>query len=126
MRARSRLSGKPPRARGAVLLGVLVIMLTISMIGATLASFFFSVTTVAEAELSRAQALYLAEAGLAYAVAQIRLTGQLGGAAQVQTPPTRLGDGEYEVLHDASEGLITSIGTVRGVRRTVQVKYQPF
>jgi len=111
---------------GAVLLAALIILLTISLIGATLASFFFSVTTVAEVELARAQALYLAEAGIAKAIHQIQQAGGLGGEAQQQIRAVLLGDGEYDITHDLVAGLITATGKVRGVRRTIQVKYYPF
>ena len=107
-------------------MSVLLILLTISLIGATLASLFFSVTTVAEVELARAQALYLAEAGVAQAIHQLRQEGLLGGEAMQQLPPTPLGEGEYEVTNDLTAGLITATGRVRGIRRAVQVKYQPF
>ena len=111
--------------KGVVLLGALIILLTISLIGATLASFFFSVNTVAEVELSRAQALYLAEAGIADAVYQLRQGGS-GGDVEQHIAVKMLGDGDYEVSHDAAAGLITSTGRVRGVRRTLQVKYLSF
>ena len=114
------------RPTGAVLFAVLLILLTISLIGATLASFFFSVTTVAEVDLARAQALYLAEAGIAKAIHQVQQAGSLGGEAQQQIRAVPLGDGEYDTAHDLVAGLITSTGKVRGVRRTIQVKYYPF
>lgn len=112
--------------RGAILIGVLIILLTISLIGATLSSFFLSVTTVAEVVLAKAQALYLAEAGVAKVIAQIRQAGALGGEAQVELPPVPLGAGTYEASLDVDAGLITAVGVVRGVRRTIQVKYYPF
>ena len=111
-------------SEGVILLGGLIMLLTVSLIGATLASFFLSVTTLAEVELTRAQALYVAEAGVAQALHQIRQAGALGGEAEPKIPTTPLGPGSYEVVHEI--GLITSTGTVRGVRRTIQVKYQPF
>ena len=112
--------------RGAILLGALIILLTISLIGATLSSLFLAVTTVAEVDVARAQALYLAEAGVAQAVYQLRVAGVLGGEVQQKIPPTPLGMGVYEVNHDVENSLITSTGKVRGVRRTVQIKYIPF
>ena len=115
----------PPSTRGVVLLGALIILLTISLIGATLASFFFSVNTVAEVELSRAQALYLAEAGISDAIYQLRQGGMSGDTEQ-HAAAKALGEGDYEVEHDAAAGLITSTGRVRGVRRIIQVKYLPF
>ena len=123
MKARRRRSGE---SAGAILIGVIIILLTISLIGATLASFYLSVSTLAEVELTRAQALYLAEAGIAQAIVRLRHAGLLGGQAEQQISPTPLGEGAYEVFHDLTTGLITSTGKVRGVRRTVQIKYVPF
>lgn len=123
------MKGKPPqpgRSRGAILVAAIIVLLTISLIGATLASFFLSISTTAEIELSRAQALYLAEAGIAQTIQQLRSAGLTGGAVPQELPPTPLGDGIYEVVHDPVTGLITSTGMVREVRRTVQVKYYPF
>lgn len=124
MRVRSPRTGESPR--GVILLGALIILLTISLIGATLASFFLSVTTVADIDLARAQALYLAEAGVAQEIFQLRLAGQMGGQAPSELAATPLGEGQYRVRNDVVTGLITSTGTVRGFRRTIQVKYIPF
>ena len=121
MRVRSRRSGE-----GAILLGTILILLTISLLGAASVSFFLSVTTVTEVELYRAQALYLAEAGIAQAIHQLRRSSRMGGEAPQKSSPTPLGEGEYEVVHDLSAGLITSTGRVHGVRRTIQVKYLSF
>lgn len=114
------------RERGAILMGVLIVMLTVSLIGATLASFFLSVTIVAETELIRAQALYLAEAGVSHTLYELYTAGRMGGEAQTKTEPIPLGEGTFQVRHDVTSGLITSTGKVRGVRRTIQVKYLPF
>lgn len=118
-----------PSSSGAALIGVLAILLTISLIGATLASFFLSVTTVAEAERDRAQALYLGEAGIHQTIFELR-QGGAGGIRDLssqETPATRtLGDGEYEVTQDVVTGLITSTGSVHGVKRTIQIKYYAF
>ncbi len=112
--------------RGAILLGALIMLFTISLLGATLAALFTSASLVAEVELSRTQALYLAEAGVAQAIHQVRAAGLSGKTALKEIPLTALGDGAYEAFHDSSSGLITSTGTANGVRRTIQVKYQLF
>lgn len=115
----------PRNAGGAILLSVLIILLTISLIGATLASFFLSVTTLANLELAQVQALYLAEAGVARALHELHQAALMGGE-----PPlllrVPLGEGEYEVAQNPSKGLITSTGWSQGVRRTIQVRYTPF
>lgn len=115
----------PRNAEGVILLIVLIMLLTISLIGATLASFFLSVTTIANLELAQAQALYLAEAGVARALHELHQAALMGGE-----PPlllrVSLGEGEYEIAQDPASGLITSTGWSQGVRRTVQVRYTPF
>lgn len=114
------------KSRGAILISVLILLLTISLLGATLSSFFLSVTTSAEIQLARAQALYLAEAGVAQTIHQIYQASQMGGAIPSEIPRTSLGEGDYEVSVDMNGGLVTSTGRSRGIRRTVQVKYYPF
>ena len=126
MRARNRPIGRIASASGAVLLGTMLMLLTISLIGATLASFFLSVTTGAEVELYRAQALYLAEAGMAQAVDQIHRVSLMGGELPQQIGPLPLGEGEYQVIQDPAFGTITSIGRAHGVRRTIQMRYYTF
>ena len=114
------------KTRGVILISVLILLLTVSLIGATLASFFLSVTISAELQLARAQALYLAEAGVAQTIRQHRQASLMGGEAQQAIPSTSLGEGEYKVAVDLASGLVTSTGKAHGVQRTVQVKYYPF
>ena len=121
MRAKNPLSGNP--SRGVILLGTLILLLTIGFIGATLAASFASLTSLAEVELAKTQALYLAEAGVAQAFQQLHQAGLSGGEAPQRIGPVRLDEGQYEVIHDVSSRLITVTGSVRGVRRTLQVKY---
>lgn len=119
-------ANKARRQRGAILIGVLIILLAISLIGATLASFFLSVTIVAELELQRAQAFYLAEAGIAQAFHELYLSSEMGAGAQAHSKQVQMSVGTFEFDHDANTGLITSTGRVGDIRRTIQVKYLPF
>ncbi len=120
------LARKAKGAPGAILLGALIMLFTISLLGATLAALFTSVSLVAEIELSRTQSLYLAEAGVARAIYEVRLAGLSGKDALQEIPATALGTGEYEATHDPSSGLITATGNANGIRRTIQVKYHLF
>ena len=61
---------------GVILLSVLIILLTISLIGASLMSFFFSVDVTAQYSVESAKAFYLAEAGIAHAVVEGGAVGQ--------------------------------------------------
>lgn len=116
--------------KGAVLLIVLIVVLTISLLGATLISLFFNVLSSSQTELDRARALYLAEAGIAKAISVLKnQASSLEVAGRNQDaiiPPTRLGEGEFEVYNDPSQSTIISVGKCHGVKRTIQVKYNAF
>lgn len=121
------MKGRRPRSgkkRGAILIGVLIILLTITLMGSTLAAFFTSVTTIADVELSRAQALYLAEAGISRALYELHQASLVGGAAPSSYKNVPLGQGTYTVNHDLLSGVITSTGEANGVQRTVQIRYR--
>lgn len=117
--------------RGAILLIVLIVILTISLLGTSLIALFYNVLISSRTELDRARALYLAEAGIAKAISMFK--GQAGatGIAQAGTrqqivAPQQLGEGSFEVFNDFSQSTIVSIGISHGVRRTIQVKYNAF
>lgn len=124
--------------RGAILLIVLIIVLTISLLGATLMALFFNVLTLSQVELDRARALYLAEAGIAKAIGILK--SQAGSQIESMALPnpssgqrsdrmiavTKLEEGSFEVYNDFSQSTIISIGTSNGVKRTIQMRYNAF
>lgn len=125
--------------RGAILLIVLIVILTISLLGATLIALFFNVITSSRIELDRMRALYLAEAGIAQATSGLKGAASAEAAAaegerQVQREKdveagagrAALGGGFFEVETDMSHSTITSVGISNGVRRTIQVKFNAF
>ncbi len=114
--------------RGAILLMVLIVMLTVSLLGATLIALFHNVMSMNQIELYRTQALYLAEAGIAKVVQMLR--SQAGSVPQNTTGrilgPVSLGDGSFEVYGDFVEATLVSVGTSHGVSRSIQLKYNAF
>ncbi len=113
--------------RGAILLIVLIVILTISLLGAGLTAIFFNVLTAGQVELDRTRALYLAEAGIAQAVNMLKTQATSGVKESEQIiPPTSLGTGTFEVYNDFSQSTIVSIGTSNRVRRTIQLRYAAF
>lgn len=114
--------------RGAILLIVLIVILTISLIGASLMALFFNVLTSSQIELDRASALYLAEAGIAKATGILK--NQASEIPQTDSKqmisPTTLGTGTFEVYNDFSQSTIVSTGTSHGVKRTIQIKYNAY
>ncbi len=113
--------------RGAILLIVLIVILTISLLGASMTALFFNVLTAGQVELDRTRSLYLAEAGIAQAVNMLKMQAA-GGAKTIEQiiPPTALGGGTFEVYNDFSQSTIVSIGTSNRIRRTIQLKYAAF
>lgn len=123
---RCRRSGE----KGAILLIVLIVILTISLLGTSLIALFYNVLVSSRTELDRARALYLAEAGIAKAISMFKSqtgTGISQGTTQQQiVAPTHLGEGSFEVYNDFSQSTIVSIGISQGTKRTIQVKYNAF
>ena len=111
--------------KGVVLLSVVIILLTIALIGASLVASFSSVNISARNITDQAKALYLAEAGIAHAVHNLRAEAGVGGIVDETIGAVTLGEGTYQVLLDFAQSLITSTGEVRGVRRTLQFQYKP-
>lgn len=113
---------------GAILLIVLIMMVTVSLLGATLVSLYFNVLSSGQIELYRAQALYLAEAGLAQAVSALK--SQAGSASSSELKKiisaTPLGEGTYEAYNDLSQSTIVAMGQSHDVKRSVQLKYGAF
>ena len=58
--------------RGVVLISVVVIILTMALIGASLIAFYTSVNLTARQATDDSKAFYLAEAGISYAIHQMR------------------------------------------------------
>lgn len=109
--------------KGVVLLSALIILLTISIIGASLVSFFSSVELSARNVADEAKALYLAEAGISHAIYLLRTQAGQTQAAGESIGPIRLGEGSFIVNIDPPQSMITSKGSVNGAEKTVQLQY---
>lgn len=109
--------------KSVVLISVIIVFLTIALIGATLVAFFSSVDMSSRNFLDETKALYLAEAGIAYAIHLLRY--QAGSHEELAKPkgPFQLGDGTYMVEINHYQSLITSIGEVNGTKKTIQLQY---
>ncbi len=112
--------------KGAVLFGVLIVVLTISLIGASLAVFLFSLHLSSQYEVNQAKVLYLAEAGINHAIHQLQSQAIIVTKEAYFITPTTLGDGTYEVKLDFAESIITAIGKIGGSKRKIQLKYNSF
>jgi len=108
---------------GVVLLNVVIILLTIALIGASLAAFFSLVNIAARETVNEAKAFYLAEAGIAHAVGMLRNRTVIAEVENERIGPISLGDGTYEIEIDLMQSLIISTGRVASTRKTLQLQY---
>jgi len=114
------------KRRGAILFGVLIVVLTISLIGASMIALLSSLALSNQHEVNRAKALYLAEAGISHAIYMLKSQAVIIADQEYFIPSTLFGDGTYDVKLDYDQSLIISTGRAGGVKRTIQLKYNPF
>ena len=115
--------------KGVALITVMVVMLTMALIGAALAELSSSVNYSVDSILDDTKARYLAEAGIAHALHELRSGANLSDAVdKVTGEPVffPLGDGGYTVVFDASQSLITCTGIVNETKKTLQLQYNVF
>ena len=115
--------------RGVALITVVIVMLTMALIGAALAELSSAVSYSVEGILDETKARYLAEAGIAHALHELRNGSDLEDTVDKNTGDLvyfPLGDGGYTVIYNSSESLITCTGIVNQTKKTLQLQYNVF
>ncbi len=116
--------------RGVALITVIIIMLTMALIGASLAELSSAVSDSIGTILDQTKARYLAEAGIAHALHELRLGADLAveSVDPVSGEPIYypLGEGGYSVVYDAEGSMITCTGIVHETKKTLQLQYNVF
>jgi len=120
MRIRNPASG---RNKGSILFTVILVLVFLAVLGMNLISFLFSRMTVSILELDRLKSLYLAEAGIAKSIGELKSDIDYDGGGLGNIPKTKLGDGEFWARHNFQTSTITGIGEVNKVKRVIQIKY---
>ena len=108
---------------------VVIVMLTMALIGTALAELASSVNFSVEEILEETKARYLAEAGIAHALHELRNNQDLSDTvnpANGEPVYFPLGDGGYTVVYSAAESLITCTGIVNQTKKTLQLQYNVF
>ena len=114
--------------RGIALITVIIVMLTMALIGASLAELSSAVNFSVDTILDDTKARYLAEAGIAHALHELRGGGDLSNTVDAEGNSVffPLGEGAYSVLFEPSESLITCTGIVNETKKTLQLQYNVF
>lgn len=109
--------------RGSVLMVTIIVLLFLSVLGMNLIVYLLSRATAATLELDRLKALYLAEAGIAKSVNELRLDKDFEHNGLGNVLKVKLGDGSYKAVHNFRLSTITGIGESNGVIRKIQIQY---
>ena len=110
--------------KGVALITILILLLFLAALGAALIGMVYSRLSAVTLEIDRLQALYLAEAGTAQGLYEIKTGLDIFGGGLGSIPVTVLGPGAYQVTQDPKTSTLTAIGVVRDVRRVNVVKYE--
>ncbi len=115
-------------SKGVSLITVIIIMLTMALIGASLAELSSSVNFSVQNILDETKARYLAEAGIAHALHELRAGGDLSGTVDENENAIffPLGEGGYTVVYNPNESSITCTGIVNETKKTLQLQYNVF
>lgn len=109
--------------KGVVLITTIVVLVFLTVLGMSLIAFLFSRMSYSGMQLDRLKAFYLAEAGIAKALWELRQNQDPDGNGNGNVAKTSLGDGFFRTRHDFQSSTLMSIGEVNKVRRAVQLKY---
>ena len=115
--------------RGVALITVIIIMLTMALIGASLAELSSAVSFSVDTILDETKARYLAEAGIAHALHELRNGSDLSDTVDKTTGEPvyfPLGEGGYSVVFNPTESLITCTGISHETKKTIQFQYNVF
>lgn len=119
MRTRNPANGE----RGSILFTVILVLVFLAVLGLSLMSFLASRMMVSLLELDRLKALYLAEAGIAKSIGELKADIDYDGDGLGNIIKTKLADGSFQARHNFQTSTITGIGEVNKVKRVIQIKY---
>lgn len=122
MWGRSPASGK----KGTILLTVIVVLVFLTTLGMALLGMLFSRATLSMLAIDRLKAFYLAEAGIAKAIHELKTDIDYDGNGVGNILPTQLGGGSFSAGHNFQTSTIMAVGEVNKIKRTLQIKYSVF
>ncbi|HDZ76922.1 MAG TPA: hypothetical protein ENH41_02415 [Candidatus Omnitrophica bacterium] len=108
--------------RGATLLLAIIVLSSLALIGMSLVSLTLSRITSIDLEVDRVKALYLAEAGIARSLYELKKGIDVDNDGMGIISPTKFADGEFSVTYNSALFTFTATGKVNGVERSIQLK----
>ncbi|OGW79419.1 MAG: hypothetical protein A3G33_03520 [Omnitrophica bacterium RIFCSPLOWO2_12_FULL_44_17] len=123
MKDKIRQNGKSSET-GSILIVVLIILATLAIYGGVLVSAVYERSIHVTLEEDRLQALYLADAGLAAGINEVKSMRDRDGDGFGSIPKRKLGKGIYFAIHDPNTLSITGIGEVNDIQRRIRIFYE--
>ena len=111
---------------GTILLTVIVVLIFLAVMGMSLLGLLFSRASLSLLAIDRLKAFYLAEAGIAKSVYELKNDIDFDGNGIGNIAPTKLGEGIFSAQHDFQTFTITAKGEVNKIKRIIQIKYTVF
>ena len=95
----------------------------LSVIGMSLITFSLSRSTYSQMQLDRLKAFYLAEAGIAKAIWELRHDTDIDGNGTGNISKTALADGFFQTRHNFQNSTLTATGEFNEIERVIQLQY---
>ena len=108
--------------RGATLLLAIIIISSLTLFGMSLVNLTISRVSSVDLEIEKVRALYIAEAGIAKSLNELKRGIDPDGDGIGVIKPTQFAGGSLEVTYNSAMFTFTSIGRVNKTERAVQLK----
>ncbi|MDP1854027.1 MAG: hypothetical protein Q8L26_07515 [Candidatus Omnitrophota bacterium] len=108
--------------RGAVLLLTIIIISSLTLFGMSLVNLTLSRISSVDLEIEKVKALYLAEAGIAESLYELKKGIDPGQDGIGVIKSAKFGDGTFEVTYNPAMFTFTAVGRVNKTERAVQLK----
>lgn len=107
---------------GATLLLTIIVISALTLFGMSLVTLTISRVSSVDLDLEKAKALYLAEAGIAKSLWELKKGIDPGGDGVGIINPTKFSEGTFEVTYNPAMFTFTAIGKLNQTERSVQLK----
>ncbi len=108
--------------RGATLLLAIIIISSLTLFGMSLVNLTISRVGSVDLEIEKVRALYIAEAGIAKSLNELKKGIDPDGDGIGVIKPTQFAGGSFEVTYNSAMFTFTSVGRVNKTERAVQLK----
>ncbi|MCH7504067.1 hypothetical protein IID04_00315 [PVC group bacterium] len=105
------------------MLTTIIILTFLALLGTALVAILYSRILYSQMQFDRLRALYLAEAGIAKSIWELRYDTDLDHNGTGNIVKTELDQGYFWAEHDFQNATITATGEFNRVQRTVQIQY---